>query len=122
MLNMFCPNCRTEYRDGFAVCADCGAALVAKLPPDENEQSELVAIYQTHDLSEAVIAKSILDEAGVPYAAKGEMPKELLAIGPIEILVNSDDADLARKLLQDLSEDRPAENLIDPPPDDDDEY
>ncbi|MGA7916483.1 MAG: hypothetical protein WCA00_14705 [Candidatus Acidiferrales bacterium] len=28
---MFCPSCKTEYRDGFTRCSDCGANLVARL-------------------------------------------------------------------------------------------
>lgn len=28
---MFCPNCKTEYRDGFTRCSDCGASLVTRL-------------------------------------------------------------------------------------------
>jgi len=33
---MFCPNCRTEYREGFTKCADCGVDLVATLTGDSN--------------------------------------------------------------------------------------
>jgi hypothetical protein len=29
---MFCPNCKTEYREGFSRCSDCGADLVRELP------------------------------------------------------------------------------------------
>ena len=29
----WCPSCRTEYRKGITVCADCGATLVDTLPP-----------------------------------------------------------------------------------------
>jgi hypothetical protein len=32
---MVCPECRSGYRDGFSVCADCGVALVEELPPPE---------------------------------------------------------------------------------------
>jgi uncharacterized MnhB-related membrane protein len=30
---MYCPKCRTEYRKGFSVCADCEVPLVEVLPP-----------------------------------------------------------------------------------------
>ena len=26
----WCPKCKSEYRDGFIVCADCGSELVSK--------------------------------------------------------------------------------------------
>ena len=31
----WCPKCRTEYREGFSQCADCGAELVNVLPPKD---------------------------------------------------------------------------------------
>lgn len=31
----WCPQCRTEYREGFTQCADCGAALVDALPAED---------------------------------------------------------------------------------------
>ena len=31
---MFCPSCRTEYREGFYTCADCSVPLVPELPKD----------------------------------------------------------------------------------------
>ncbi len=35
---MYCPKCRTEYREGFNTCADCEIALVEELPSAaENE-------------------------------------------------------------------------------------
>jgi hypothetical protein len=49
---MFCPECRVEYRPGFARCSDCGADLVADLPPPripsvseltENERPDLAS-------------------------------------------------------------------------------
>lgn len=31
----WCPKCKTEYRDGFKVCADCGSSLVDEQPADD---------------------------------------------------------------------------------------
>src|SRR5437899_10688032 len=38
---MFCPNCRAEYRPGFARCSDCGIDLVEILPPQNPGDPEL---------------------------------------------------------------------------------
>lgn len=32
----WCPNCKTEYREGITVCADCGATLVDELPKERD--------------------------------------------------------------------------------------
>jgi hypothetical protein len=108
---MFCPNCRTEYIEGITVCADCGAELVASLTPESHE-SELVAVLETRDLAIVALAKSILDEAGIEYVAKGELPMEQLAVGPMEIQVDKNDAEQARNLLADLEDSAPAEGLM----------
>lgn len=34
----WCPKCKTEYRDGFLVCADCGSELVGYEPADTSEE------------------------------------------------------------------------------------
>lgn len=34
---MFCPNCKSEYRQGFTRCADCGVDLVEHLSQDFSE-------------------------------------------------------------------------------------
>ncbi|MCM1187785.1 MAG: hypothetical protein NC541_00630 [bacterium] len=33
----WCPKCKTEYREGFTVCADCGSELVKEQPPEEKK-------------------------------------------------------------------------------------
>lgn len=35
----WCPKCKSEYRDGFTVCADCGSELVDELPPEEWQEA-----------------------------------------------------------------------------------
>lgn len=35
----WCPKCKSEYRVGFTVCADCGSLLVETEPADEPEET-----------------------------------------------------------------------------------
>lgn len=35
----WCPKCKSEYREGFAVCADCGSELVEEEPVEEPEKT-----------------------------------------------------------------------------------
>jgi hypothetical protein len=118
---MFCPKCRTEYKEGITVCADCGTPLVDKLPPKMPELSELVTVLSTGDLSSVALAKSILDEAGISYLAKGEYPMEQLAVGPVEIQVDRQDQAQARELLEGLAAGMEATGLIEQIPPDDEE-
>ena len=92
---MFCPNCRTEYRQGITVCADCGAKLINELPP-ETDGRELVTVLEAGDLAVVALAKSMLEEAGIQFVAKGELPMEQLAVGPVEIQVEIDNETEAR--------------------------
>jgi hypothetical protein len=39
---MFCPNCRAEYRAGFAQCSDCEVNLVESLPAPGPEKPEAI--------------------------------------------------------------------------------
>jgi hypothetical protein len=68
-----------------------------------------------------VLVKSILDEAKIEFIAKGEGIQDLFGVGvigtgfnvitgPIEFQVLEDNADYARELLKDVSENPPEEN------------
>lgn len=35
----YCPECRREYREGFAICSDCGCELVQYLEDDVSDES-----------------------------------------------------------------------------------
>ena len=37
---MYCPKCKSEYRDGFTTCSDCKIKLVDQLPIDPEEEIE----------------------------------------------------------------------------------
>jgi len=93
---LWCPVCRTEYRRGFTLCGDCGAALVDELPEfaDEDDGSggegraaRFCDAYLTTaaDWHEAAAIEERLNDDGIPVAKiAGEngvdiyVPEELL--------------------------------------------
>ncbi len=42
----WCPKCKTEYREGITVCADCGSTLVEEL---EKEYTECIALFEKEE-------------------------------------------------------------------------
>ena len=69
---MICPNCKTEYRDGFYVCADCNINLVSDLPPPNMVDTPPATanfenIFETSDSYEFLEASKILKKAGIPF-------------------------------------------------------
>jgi hypothetical protein len=111
---MFCPECGAEYREGVSECADCGVELVAELPEaDEAEHTEFVTVYRVGNPAIIALAKSILQSAGIEYYAMGEGVQDLFGLGRIgagfniiagqvQIRVDSERAEEARRLLADI--------------------
>jgi hypothetical protein len=104
-LKMFCPNCKSEYREGFSECADCGTALVSELPSDNNEDdvsyAGMVEVYSTYNQGEIAFIKSMLDAEGITYYFQGENPMMMIAAGSYaRLLVQTDQADHVREILQ----------------------
>ena len=103
---MFCPNCKSEYREGFTFCVDCEIELVEELPSEElyeTEYEEFVSVAATTNISIIPIVKSILDYAEIKYFIKGEMLQIVPLINNVmEIQVPKEDAQNAIALLKDL--------------------
>ena len=112
---MFCPKCGTEYREEAVKCSDCGAPLVAEPPSkdtDSMEWEDLVTVLSSSDPAVIAVAKSLLEEAGIRYFAKGEGLQDLFALGrvggfnpimgPVEFQVPKASEQQARELLEDL--------------------
>jgi len=103
---MIRPNCHYVYVLGVTKCPDCGADLVYKLPPNlaistkkPAQPSDLVVVYISSDRANAVIAKSILGDAGIEYLIMDDWRGG----GRVAFRVSSDDAEEARALLAGLN-------------------
>ena len=87
--------------------------------------SDLVTVFEAGDPALVALAKSVLESAGIEFAAKGEGVQDLfgfgrfpgganLVTGPVAFQVSPEDADRAKSLLSELEqgegeeEDRPA--------------
>ena len=111
---MYCPNCRYDYLDGVTVCADCGAALVPELPPDQvPEPVEFVTVMEiTGDPALLAFAESVLDDAGIVFRCRRVSPVAALLSelqGPVEVQVERDRAEEATELLAEIKNIEPGD-------------
>ena len=111
---MFCPNCGTEYREGFSRCADCEVDLVdapSSLTEDHPDTGDVETVFATGDPVALLTAQTLLDEAGIPYLTRGEGVQDLFGMGrlgtgfsvltgPVEIQVGARRSAEAQELLR----------------------
>lgn len=70
---MFCPSCRSEFREGFTECADCGEQLVKELRPEaagESPVEGLVTVHMTADAEELGNIVDRFDKADLAYVVE----------------------------------------------------
>jgi len=104
---MFCPRCKTEYREGFAACADCNLPLVAKLPeeiPIDHTPEKWIKVAVFDNLSQAQTSRSILEGQGIACMmqdenAVGLVPIFTYVLGGIKLFVAEKDEAEAREIL-----------------------
>lgn len=101
---MYCPVCRSEYRQGFTTCSDCHVDLVEELPPEsEPGYVEYEEVLATHSPSDRAIITSILDAEGITYFFQGEhVSAYVYHAVPVRLLVAREDVPRAVDLLRDL--------------------
>ena len=103
---MFCPKCKSEYREGFYKCSDCGIDLVGALPPKpaaDFGNEEFVEVFSTYQQGDIAFIKSVLDGEGITYFFQGESSVMLIAAGAYaRLLVKADEAQRVREILQEL--------------------
>lgn len=123
---MICPQCGTEYRDGFARCGDCEVELIPKAAPapegDERAGIELVKIYEGGNPALLALLESLFDDAGIEYSTTSEGLQDLFgwgrlgvaynfAIGPVMFYVRREDEAAAQAIVAKLSEATPPDEV-----------
>jgi len=103
---MFCPRCKSEYREDFLKCADCGVDLVGALSPEPADyfgNEEFVEVFSTYQQGDIAFIKSVLDGEGITYFFQGESSVMLIAAGAYaRLLVKAEEVQRAREILQEL--------------------
>jgi hypothetical protein len=108
---MICPECGSEYREGYVRCGSCEIDLIEPTPVEP--EIELVKVYETGNPALIPVVESLLDDAGIEYMTKNESIQDLFgwgrfpssisyAIGPVEFYVREDAADEARAIVETL--------------------
>jgi hypothetical protein len=74
---MFCPQCKVEYRAGFARCSDCDLDLVHELPktaieladpePGDPNEDPFCSFWKGEDARVHAELCTVLDEAAIPH-------------------------------------------------------
>lgn len=125
---MFCPECLEEFPWYERSCPRCSVELVERLPgPAPDPDVELVPVFTCGDAGTMLVAKSVLDSAGIEYLVKGEGTQDLFGwgrlgagynviVGPAEFMVRAEDAARARELLEELRAE--SEPPVEPPDED----
>ena len=101
---MFCPNCRTEYREGFTVCADCHIDLVDALPEKpEPEFIDFKEVLTTYNPGDVAFIKSLLESEEIQYFFKGEHFMYVRPLAdPARLMVRIDQVEEAVALLKNV--------------------
>ena len=75
---MYCPKCKTEYREGFTTCADCGSKLIEtpltaeKPPKEELFYPNWQYLITASGSNEATVIASILQGEDIPVNKMAE--------------------------------------------------
>ena len=129
---MYCPECGSEYREGFFECADCQVPLTAEPPAEKpHPDLDLVTVMAEEDPGRLALAESLLMDAEIPYAKKGDQVQDLFGggrigvnplVGPVLLQVPKEYEEEALALLDDLeSEEEVDSSFYDEDHDDDPE-
>src|SRR5687767_11308242 len=113
---MICPECGSEYRDGFTRCTECEVDLVQPTDPaGEVSQPRLVKVYETGNAAIIPVVQSLPADADIDFMTKGEPIQDLFGwgrfgtnldyvIGPVHFYVREEDQQEAEAVLRNLED------------------
>jgi hypothetical protein len=99
---MFCPKCKSEYREGFKQCKECQVDLVTQLATEEFKDDDIFIELASGLQQNAIgVIKSILDAEGVKYTIFDESTGNLYPVpGANRLMVAKSDYQTAQELLK----------------------
>jgi len=115
---MVCPECGSEYVDGYTRCASCDIDLIEPAPPEP--EIALVKVYETANAAVIPLFQSLMEAAEIEFMTKNESLQDFfgggrfpsgfgIAVGPVEFFVREEDADDARAIVATLEQPLPAD-------------
>ena len=101
---MFCPICKSEYREGFTLCDECNVKLVEELPEETIPREEgLIEIAASLQKSDIAIIKSLLDAENIDYIFLHEALGSLYPIPETnKLLIPEKDQNRVKSILKDF--------------------
>ena len=111
---MICPECGSEYREGFTRCSDCDIDLVEPQPIEPPEpEVQLVKAWESSNAALIPLYESLLQAAQIEFMVRGESIQDLfgwgrfgsgsnLVVGPVEFWVREENVEEARAIAQSL--------------------
>jgi hypothetical protein len=103
---LFCPQCKSEFTEGFTRCGSCNVDLIDQLPPQPKmETFRPVTVFTTSNLHEAHLVKSLLEGNNITaIIIDGKLASLNLfltnAIGGIKLAVSESDLNEANEILK----------------------
>jgi len=99
---MYCPECGSEYRQGFTRCSDCDRELVAQQPP--RSDIKLVKVFESANPALVPVVKSLLEDANIEFLTNNEPAQDLFGHlnEPVVFRVREEDVEAARELLDEI--------------------
>jgi hypothetical protein len=83
---------------------------MATLPNQQPDDRELVTVFETMEESQAMVIRGLLESAEIDALIVGENAENALPVGGMKVLVPAEDADEARRIIEEYRANPPAED------------